>query len=82
MRAFTFDNIDVLLDRHPGVDLAAVQAEFVGRGRGGYCFEHGYVVRGGPGAARISGGASVGSGGRSVAGRLGRTSSWVVTVDG
>ena len=41
VRAFTFDNIDVLLDRHPGVDLAAVQAKFVGRGRGGYCFEHG-----------------------------------------
>lgn len=41
VRAFTFDNIDVLLDSHPGVDLAAVQAKFVGRGRGGYCFEHG-----------------------------------------
>jgi len=41
VRAFTFDNIDVLLDVHPGVDLAAVQAKFVGRGRGGYCFEHG-----------------------------------------
>ncbi|HEY7814602.1 MAG TPA: arylamine N-acetyltransferase [Nakamurella sp.] len=41
VRTFTFDNIDVLLDQHPGVDLAAVQAKFVGRGRGGYCFEHG-----------------------------------------
>lgn len=40
VRTFTFDNIDVLLDQHPGVDLAAVQAKFVGRGRGGYCFEH------------------------------------------
>jgi arylamine N-acetyltransferase len=40
VRAFTFDNIDVLLGAHPGVDLAAVQAKFVGRGRGGYCFEH------------------------------------------
>jgi arylamine N-acetyltransferase len=40
VRTFTFDNIDVLLDRHPGVDLAAVQGKFVGRGRGGYCFEH------------------------------------------
>ena len=40
VRAFTFDNIDVLLDQHPGVDLDAVQAKFVGRGRGGYCFEH------------------------------------------
>lgn len=40
VRAFTFDNIDVLLDAHPGVALPAVQAKFVGRGRGGYCFEH------------------------------------------
>jgi len=40
VRTFTFDNIDVLLDQHPGVDLEAVQAKFVGRGRGGYCFEH------------------------------------------
>jgi N-hydroxyarylamine O-acetyltransferase len=40
VRAFTFDNVDVLLDAHPGVDLDAVQAKFVGRGRGGYCFEH------------------------------------------
>ena len=44
VRTFTFDNIDVLLDRHPGVDLPAVQAKFVGRGRGGYCFEHGTLV--------------------------------------
>jgi len=41
VRTFTFDNIDVLLDQHPGVGLDAVQAKFVGRGRGGYCFEHG-----------------------------------------
>ncbi|GGR40723.1 N-hydroxyarylamine O-acetyltransferase [Nocardioides luteus] len=41
LRTFTFDNIDVLLDQHPGVDLPDVQAKFVGRGRGGYCFEHG-----------------------------------------
>lgn len=40
VRAFTFDNIDVLLGTHPGVTLAAVQAKFVTRGRGGYCFEH------------------------------------------
>ena len=41
VRTFTFDNIDVLLDQHPGVALDVVQAKFVGRGRGGYCFEHG-----------------------------------------
>jgi N-hydroxyarylamine O-acetyltransferase len=40
VRTFTFDNIDVLLDQHPGVALDAVQSKFVGRGRGGYCFEH------------------------------------------
>ena len=40
VRTFTFDNIDVLLGTHPGVTLEAVQAKFVTRGRGGYCFEH------------------------------------------
>jgi len=40
VRTFTFDNIDVLLGAHPGVGLDAVQAKFIGRGRGGYCFEH------------------------------------------
>jgi arylamine N-acetyltransferase len=40
VRAFTFDNIDVLLGDHPGVGLPAVQGKFVRRGRGGYCFEH------------------------------------------
>lgn len=44
VRTFTFDNIDVLLDQHPGVDLAAVGEKFVRRGRGGYCFEHTTVV--------------------------------------
>lgn len=40
VRTFPFDNIDVLLEQHPGVGLAAVLEKFVGRGRGGYCFEH------------------------------------------
>jgi arylamine N-acetyltransferase len=40
VRTFTFDNIDVLLGQHPGVSLDAIQQKFVGRGRGGYCFEH------------------------------------------
>ncbi|MFI6585462.1 arylamine N-acetyltransferase [Embleya sp. NPDC050493] len=40
VRTFTFDNIDVFLGQPGGVDLAAVQEKFVGRGRGGYCFEH------------------------------------------
>ena len=40
VRTFTFDNVDVVLGAHPGVDLDAVQQKFVRRGRGGYCFEH------------------------------------------
>jgi N-hydroxyarylamine O-acetyltransferase len=40
VRTFTFDNIDVLLEQHPGVEPDTVEAKFVGRGRGGYCFEH------------------------------------------
>ncbi|WP_116948067.1 arylamine N-acetyltransferase family protein [Jiangella endophytica] len=44
VRTFTFDNIDVLLEQHPGVGLDAVQAKFAGRGRGGYCFEHATIV--------------------------------------
>ncbi len=44
VRTFTFDNVDVLLGRHPGVSLEAIQEKFVGRGRGGYCFEHGTIV--------------------------------------
>lgn len=39
-RAYSFDNLDVLLEQHPGVAIEAVSAKFVGRGRGGYCFEH------------------------------------------
>ncbi len=37
---FPFDTIDVLLEQHPGVDLATVREKFLDRGRGGYCFEH------------------------------------------
>jgi arylamine N-acetyltransferase len=43
VRAFTFDNVDVLLEQHPGVGLDALNDKFVERGRGGYCFEHGTV---------------------------------------
>jgi arylamine N-acetyltransferase len=44
VRTFTFDNIDVLLEQHPGVGLEALNEKFVARGRGGYCFEHSSVV--------------------------------------
>lgn len=40
LRQFTFDNIDIVLDQHRGIGLDAIQEKFVGRGRGGYCFEH------------------------------------------
>jgi arylamine N-acetyltransferase len=43
VRTFTFDNIDVLLEQHRGVGLEALNEKFVGRGRGGYCFEHATV---------------------------------------
>ncbi|GHD33875.1 arylamine N-acetyltransferase family protein [Nocardiopsis kunsanensis] len=43
IRAFTFDNIDVLLGDGPHVDLASVSGKFLERGRGGYCFEHGVL---------------------------------------
>lgn len=43
VRTFTFDNVDVLLDQHPGVGMDALNAKFVDRGRGGYCFEHASV---------------------------------------
>ncbi len=44
VRAFTFDNVDVLLDQHPGVGIDAVGEKFVDRGRGGYCFEHATIL--------------------------------------
>lgn len=44
VRTFTFDNIDVLLQQHPGVGVQAVGEKFVGRGRGGYCFEHSTIL--------------------------------------
>lgn len=44
VRAYTFDNVDVLLRQHPGVGLAEVQGKLVARGRGGYCFEHSTLV--------------------------------------
>lgn len=41
VRTFPFENLDVLLEQHPGVALGTVQDKFVRRRRGGYCFEHG-----------------------------------------
>jgi N-hydroxyarylamine O-acetyltransferase len=35
-----FENLDVLLGRSIGLDLAGLQRKLVAGGRGGYCFEH------------------------------------------
>ncbi|MEV5964538.1 arylamine N-acetyltransferase [Kribbella sp. NPDC051952] len=38
--AIPFENIDVILGTHPGIELDAIQAKLVRRQRGGYCYEH------------------------------------------
>lgn len=38
--AIPFENVDVVLDRSPAVDLDGVQAKLVHARRGGYCYEH------------------------------------------
>lgn len=43
VRAIPFENIDVVLRNHPGVELPAIVDKLVHRGRGGYCFEHGLL---------------------------------------
>jgi N-hydroxyarylamine O-acetyltransferase len=40
VRAIPFENVDVVLGTHPGLELDVVQAKLVGRQRGGYCYEH------------------------------------------
>ncbi|MEV6283070.1 arylamine N-acetyltransferase [Kribbella sp. NPDC051770] len=40
VRAIPFENIDVILGTHPGLELDVIQAKLVGRQRGGYCYEH------------------------------------------
>lgn len=60
--AIPFENVDVVLGRHPGIGLDAIVDKLVRRPRGGYCYEHarlmgavleylGYVVR--PVVARV-----------------------------
>lgn len=41
MRAIPFENLDVLLARPIGLDLASLEDKLVVRRRGGYCFEQG-----------------------------------------
>lgn len=41
--AIPFENLDIPLGRGVSTDLGDVQAKLVGRGRGGYCYEHGLL---------------------------------------
>jgi N-hydroxyarylamine O-acetyltransferase len=45
--AIAWESIDVLLDRPPQLDLAALQRKIVAGTRGGYCFELNMLFRGG-----------------------------------
>lgn len=40
VRAIPFENVDVVLGKHPGLGLDVVADKLVGRQRGGYCYEH------------------------------------------
>ena len=44
--AIPFENLDILLGKPIGLDLAAVQAKLVTGRRGGYCFEQNILFRG------------------------------------
>ncbi|RBQ20643.1 arylamine N-acetyltransferase [Spongiactinospora rosea] len=43
VRAIPFENIDVVLRQHRGVELPAIMDKLVRRNRGGYCYEHGLL---------------------------------------
>src|SRR5215813_12298382 len=43
--AIAYESIDVLLDRPPSLDPAALQAKMIRGGRGGYCFEQNMLFR-------------------------------------
>src|SRR5436190_7505594 len=45
--AISYESIDVLLDRPPGLDLESLQRKMITGGRGGYCFEQNMLFRGG-----------------------------------
>jgi N-hydroxyarylamine O-acetyltransferase len=40
-----FENLDPLLGRTPGLDLASLQRKLIDEGRGGYCFEHNTLLQ-------------------------------------
>ncbi|MFI7123142.1 arylamine N-acetyltransferase [Amycolatopsis sp. NPDC049868] len=43
VRAIPFENVDVVLCRHRGIELPAIMDKLVRRNRGGYCYEHGLL---------------------------------------
>jgi N-hydroxyarylamine O-acetyltransferase len=45
--AISYESIDVLLDRPPGLDLASLQRKMILKRRGGYCFEQNFLFRAG-----------------------------------
>ena len=40
VRAIPFENIDVVLGRHKGIDVSVINSKVLRRDRGGYCYEH------------------------------------------
>jgi N-hydroxyarylamine O-acetyltransferase len=45
--AISYESIDVLLDRPPGLDLESLQRKIIAQRRGGYCFEQNFLFRAG-----------------------------------
>lgn len=45
--AIAYESIDVLLDRHPKLDVESLQRKMIAGGRGGYCFEQNMLFRAG-----------------------------------
>jgi len=43
LKAFRFENLDIMLGRGIRVDLPTIAAKMVGAGRGGYCYEQGQL---------------------------------------
>ena len=44
LAAIRFENLGIFLDGGVRVDLGSVQEKIVGRGRGGYCYEHAQLL--------------------------------------
>ncbi|MGH6884220.1 MAG: arylamine N-acetyltransferase family protein, partial [Hypericibacter sp.] len=45
--AIAYESIDVLLDRHPKLDVESLQRKMIAGRRGGYCFEQNMLFRAG-----------------------------------